>query len=144
MYRLDPVVGCLLSLWLRRRESELYRKDHEAALAICDEGVERITNSFQLAYALEGLYHLQCLREIGTSQEELADRARRYLGQLRGAEDVKALAFQLREMVLEDPDLRWKVEGEAMGLGRTAEEKEKRLAEVYEGLTAAFNEHLAS
>lgn len=132
MYRLDPVVGFLLSAWLRRKNSgELYRKDHEVALDICDEGVQRTPNHFQLAYALEGLYHLQCLREIGASQVELADKARQYLGQLRGAENGKALAMQWKDVVMEDPDLRWKVEEEARRLDRTPEEREEWLAKVY-------------
>jgi hypothetical protein len=139
MYRLDPVAGFLLSLRLRRRDPELYRKDHEIALAICDGGVQRTSNHFQLAYALEGLYHLQCLREIGASQEELADKAGQYLRQLRGAEDGKALAMQWKDIVMEDPDLRWKVEEEARRLSRTPEDTEKRLAEVYGALTAAFD-----
>lgn len=142
MYRLDPVAAFLLSLWLRRRERELYCKAHEIALGICDEGVQRTTNHFQLAYALEGFYHLQCLREIGASQEKLADKARQYLGQLQSKEDTKALFFQLKEMVLEDPDLRWKVEEETRKLTQKAEEREGLAAEVYGALTAAFDRYL--
>jgi len=144
MYRLDPVVGFLLAMWLKIREPALYRKDHEVALAVCDEGVQRASNSFQLAYALEGLYHLQCLREIGASQEELADRGRQYLSQLRSTEDTKALAIRWKEMVLEDPDLRWKVEEEARRVSTNLEERDRYLARVYEALTAAFADYLAA
>jgi hypothetical protein len=143
MYRLDPVVGFLLSLWLRRRKPELYRKDHEVALIIWDEGIQRTTNHFQLAYALEGLYHLQCLREIEASQEKLADKTKYYLGQLRSAEkDLKALAIQLKEMILEDNDLRWKVEEEARRFAPKTEEREKLVGNVYGALIAAFDEYL--
>jgi len=143
LYRLDPVVGFLLSCWLKSLKPELYQRAHEIALSICDEGVQILNDSFQIAYALEGLFHLQCLREVKASSEELKDQAKQYLEQLESTEDSVALIKQFQDSVYKDADLRWMVEAEAEKSAPSLQDKDKLIVNIYDALNQAFDEELA-
>lgn len=141
--RLDPVVSFLLSARLQRRKPELYRQAHQAAAEVFDEGIERADVHFRLTYALEALYHHQCLRRIDPQQEALVTRVKRYLEQLKSAEDLAELIIQWRAMVLNDVDLWRHVAEEAGARTEIAEQREALVAQVYEAVSAAFDESLA-
>jgi hypothetical protein len=143
MRRLDPVVGFLLSARLRRKEPEQYCQAHETALGVFDGGVQRADTAFRLAYAGEGLYHLQCLREIDSNRETLVQKVKHYLEHLESSEDPIGLASQWKAMIQTDTDLRERLEAEAKKRSGETEEKEKWMSEVYSAVDAAFDEFLA-
>lgn len=140
LHQLDPVVSFLLSARLRKRKPELYRQAHQAASGVFDEGVQRAEMHFRLAYALEGLYHLQCLRAIEPQPEELVARVKRYLALLESAEDPTALRAQWRDMVLKDVDLWRRVAEEAETPTTKTDEIEARVEQVYEAVSKVFDE----
>ena len=138
--RLDSVIGALLAQRLRLQNLDLYRRAHEVALGIYDQLVTWPGQS-QLAYATEGLHHLQCLREIDACKDGLADRVRRYLPILRSQDDLQAAfaARRLAKLLEQDEGLKARMRGEALSLGIASDEIENWVAEQYDALDKALN-----
>jgi hypothetical protein len=139
--RLDSVIAALLAQRLWFRNPELYRRAHEVALRIYDQLITWKGSQSQLAYATEGLYHLQCLREIGACGDVLADRVRKYLPTLRSRDDPQA-AFAARrwaKLLEQDEGLKARMRGEALRLGIAPDQIENWVAEQYDALDKALN-----
>jgi hypothetical protein len=138
--RLDPVIAALLAQRLRLHNPDLYRRAHEVALGIYDELVTWPGGQSKLAYATEGLYHLQCLREVGTCGDALADRVQEYLPHLQSRDDPHAAfaAKRLTKLLKQDEGLAAHMRGEAQRQGIAPDEIENWVAEQYDAMDATL------
>jgi hypothetical protein len=143
LYRLDPVVGFLLSRRLKGSKPDLYKRVHEIAFEIYTEGILGLNDSCQNVYALEGLFHLQCLREFKASDKELSDQAKQCLELLESRVDSTAQIKQFQDFVYKDTDLRWMVEAEAKQAVPSLRDRDKFVARIYNDLNQAFDEEFA-